>query len=283
MPEGPELKHSRDLLRNCLLGKKIIDMWPTELGRYKSKPPEGLQQIKDLNSSLTIDSIDVKGKFMWWTLKSTTKTWFLWCTYGMSGQWTPIHDKHIAFIVQYNSSGQKLTRDWETMYFVDPRHFGTIKFVDDVAIHKKKLNSLGPDVLSNPPMTLELFAERLLGKPNRIISEALMDQSCVSGVGNYMRAEALWLAKVNPWSKVVDLTSEKLLALYESVHSVASNSYESGGATIHTYKGVEGEQGTYSSRFVVYGRTIDADGNPVLREEGPGGRTIHWSPLRQTQ
>ena len=281
MPEGPELRSSRDNLSSLLIGKKIVDMWPTTNGRYKSEPPSGYKEIKE-SMPLCIESIDVKGKFMWWTLSSSTKTWYMWCTYGMSGQWTSIHDKHTAFIVEYNTSGSKFTRDQQFMYFVDPRHFGTIKFVDDIKAHQKKLSSLGPDVLSDTQMTSEIFAKSLLEKPNRIISEALMDQSCISGVGNYMRAEALWLAKVNPWTKVIDLTSEKLLALYESVHSVAHNSYKSGGATIHTYKGVEGEQGAYSSRFVVYGRTTDADGNPVSREEGPGGRTIHWSPARQS-
>lgn len=281
MPEGPELRSSRDNLRNILLGRKIVDLWPTTTGRYKSKPPEGLQLVKEVESPLTIESIDVKGKFMWWTLKNHNKTVYMWSTYGMSGQWTPVHDKHAAFIIQYNDSGIKITRDWQTLYFVDPRHFGTIKFVDDPKAHQKKLDSLGPDVLSDPPMTPELFAKSVLKKPNRVISEALMDQSTLSGVGNYMRAEALWLAKVNPWKRVVELTSEQLLALYESTLSVAKNSYESGGATIHTYKGVEGTEGTYSSRFVVYGRLVDADGNEVVREEGPGGRTVHWSPVRQ--
>jgi DNA-formamidopyrimidine glycosylase len=281
MPEGAELRSSRDDLRKLLQGKKIIDLWPTTTGRYKSKPIEGLQQFKEETHPLTIESIDVKGKFMWWTLKNEKTTWYLWCTYGMSGQWTPVHDKHTAFILQYNDSGIKITRDWQTLYFVDPRHFGTIKFISDPKVHQKKLASLGPDVLSDTPMTPELFAERLLGKPNRVISEALMDQSTLSGVGNYMRAEALWLAKVNPWKPVVELTSQQLLDLYESTLSVARNSYESGGATIHTYKGVAGEEGTYSSRFVVYGRQHDADGNEVLREQDSNGRTVHWSPIRQ--
>lgn len=282
MPEGPELRSSRDKLRNLLLNKKIVDLWPTTTGRYKSKLPEGLQLVKEASSPLTIDSIDVKGKFMWWTLKNANKTVYMWSTYGMSGQWTTRHDKHAAFIIQYNDSGIKITRDWQTLYFVDPRHFGTIKFVDDPKIHQKKLDSLGPDVLSDPPMTVEIFAKRLLIKPSRVISETLMDQTCISGVGNYMRAEALWLSRISPWRKSMDLKSEEIYKLYESLHSVAGNSYKSGGATIHTYVGVEGVKGSFSERFAVYGRKIDAEGKEVKREIDSGGRTIHWSPARQT-
>lgn len=275
------MRSSRDNLRKLLQGKKIIDLWPTTTGRYKSKPIEGLQQVKEETHPLTIESIDVKGKFMWWTLKNEKTTWYLWCTYGMSGQWTPVHDKHAAFILQYNDSGVKITRDWQTLYFVDPRHFGTIKFVSDPKVHQKKLASLGPDVLSDTPMTPELFAERLLSKPNRVISEALMDQSCISGVGNYMRAEALWLSGISPWRKPIDMSSQEIYELHRYVLEVARASYTTGGATIHTYKSVNGSKGSYVDRFVVYGRKIDEDGNEVRRDADSGGRTIHWSPARQ--
>jgi len=240
-----------------------------------------LQQVKEANSPLSIESVDVKGKFMWWTLKNATKTWYLWCTYGMSGQWTSSHNKHAAFILQYNDSGIKITRDWQTLYFVDPRHFGTIKFVSDPKVHQKKLTSLGPDVLDDTPMSAELFAQRILTKPNRVICETLMDQSCVSGVGNYMRAEALWLSGISPWRKPIDLSSQEICGLHRSVLEVARASYTTGGATIHTYKGVDGGEGSYTDRFVVYSRKIDEDGNEVKREVDGGGRTIHWSPARQ--
>jgi len=56
----------------------------TNTGRYKEKLPEGLIEVqKDL--PLRIESVDVKGKFMWWTLVGKDKTWHLWSTYGMSG------------------------------------------------------------------------------------------------------------------------------------------------------------------------------------------------------
>lgn len=278
MPEGPELKHSRDRLKEILVGQKLLDAWPTKSGRYKNTSPEGMER---LNFPLEVKSIDTKGKFMWWTLSSESSIFYMWCTYGMSGQWTLRSDKHAAFVFQFNRSGSKITRDYQHVYFVDPRHFGTIKFIYNDEQHKKKLSTLGPDILSDVPMTAEVFAQRILSKPNRVISEILMDQSCVSGVGNYLRAEALWVSSVSPWRKPIEMSSQEICSLHENLLEIAKNSYESGGATIHTYKNVDSSKGSFVDRFAVYGRKFDLEGNEVKREVDAGGRTIHWSPNRQ--
>ena len=279
MPEGPELRSSRDKIRSLIENKQIIDAWPTKSGRYKDSPPQGMEK---LTFPCKVVGVETKGKFMWWTLSHQSHVIYMWCTYGMSGQWTPRSDKHAAFIFQFNSSGSKIIRDYQHIYFVDTRHFGTIKFIDNEDLHLEKLNSLGPDILSDVPMTAEIFAQRILGKPSHPISEILMDQSCISGVGNYIRAEALWMSGISPWKTPLEMKSEEIVRLYDSLHSIAKNSYESGGATIHTYTGVDGSRGSFSERFAVYGRKIDAEGKEVKREIDSGGRTIHWSPARQS-
>jgi formamidopyrimidine-DNA glycosylase len=252
MPEGPELRHSRDVLRKHVQGKSIVRLNVSPTGRYKTNYPVGMQEaVNDL--PLKVTDISVKGKFMWWTLQGQSSTWFMWITYGMSGQWSTLDKKHTSFVVEHDAG---------KLYFVDPRRFGTIKFVSSASELAKKLSSLGPDILAETPLTPELFAERILRKPNSFIS-------------------ALWLSKISPWRHPEDLRAEEIMELYTNVLSVAKNSYESGGATIHTYKSVDDDTGGFSSRFVVYGRKLDADGNPVIREEGPGGRTIHWAPNRQ--
>ena len=43
-----------------------------------------------------------------------------------------------------------------------------------------------------------------------------MDQSIISGVGNYLRSEILWVAKISPYRKVLsDDKNEKILSPYE--------------------------------------------------------------------
>ena len=273
IPEGPELATSRDQLRAFLVGKRLTDIQVVG-GRFAKSPPDGLKEILEENSrgKLRIDSIDTKGKFMWWTMGS----WRMWCTYGMSGQWSKKMSSHTAIVLECEDDSGTTT----TVYFNDQRRFGTIKFVNDKKSHEKKLASLGPDVLG-AELTPEIFAKNLLVKPDRPICEALMDQSCVSGIGNYIRAEAMWLARVDPWKPVCELSSQQILDLCESATSVSKNSYRSGGATIHTYESPSGKSGEYSSRFVVYGRKVDADGNAVSCKKDSNGRTVHWSPDRQ--
>ena len=245
------------------------------MGRYKEKLPEGLTDIqKDL--PLRVESIDVKGKFMWWTLAGKDKIWYMWSTYGMSGQWSRVRGKHAGFIVEYNGSGSLITRDQQQLFFNDTRRFGTIKFVSNSKVHTKKLASLGPDILEDPPMPPELFAERILLKPNRTISEALMDQSCVSGIGNYLKAEVLHRAKISPHRMVTDLTSEEIQELWAEAVLSCRESYADHGASIRTYKTVNDERGSAQFYFRVYNTKQCPLGHVTTREETKDGRTSWW-------
>jgi len=280
VPEGPELRHSRDKLRNIIVGKQITRLFTTQTGRYKSKLPVGFDEITK-NLPLTVESIDTKGKFMWWTLKSSEKTWYMWCTYGMSGQWSRSRGKHPAFIVEYNGSGQLVTRDQQTLFFNDTRRFGTIKFISSSKEMEKKLQTLGPDILEDPPLSPELFAERILKKPARTIAEALMDQSCLAGVGNYLKAEALYRAGILPQRVVSELSSEEIAKLWSEVILSSRESYADHGASIRTYKTVDDAKGKAQFFFRVYGlKQCHAD-HPVRHEETNDGRTSWWCSVCQ--
>lgn len=280
MPECPELKHSRDRLREVLLDKKITRLTCAETGRYKTKQPVGMSEIiQDL--PLKVTSINTKGKFMWWTLEGKTKNWYMWCTYGMSGQWSRSAGKHVGFIVEFNDSGTFNTREQQKMFFNDTRRFGTIKFVYNQDQHDKKLNSLGPDVLEDPPVDPEIFAKRILHKPNRTIAEALMDQSGVAGVGNYLRAEILYDCGVDPWRNVTEITSEEYVKLCEATVRIAEASYKSQGASIKTYRNVDGSTGTAQFDFKAYGCKECPLGHEIMRRHDENGRMVHWCTLCQ--
>ena len=44
-----------------------------------------------------------------------------------------------------------------------------------------------------------------------------MNQGVVAGIGNYVKAEALWLAKINPHKYVRELSFEELSRLNQAV------------------------------------------------------------------
>lgn len=275
MPEGPELRHSRDVLHRILVGQNVIRLSPTPNGRYATKDPIGLAEITG-DLPLKVESVDVKGKFMWWTLTGRGRTWYMWSTYGMSGSWSRSQGKHAGFIVEYNGSGVPITRDTQHLFFNDTRRFGTVKFVADEKTHAKKLASLGPDILDEPPMDPGIFAERILLKPQRTICEALMDQSCISGCGNYLKSEALYRSGISPHRLVVDLSSQDIYKLQYELLSAAWESYVDHGATIRTYRTVDGDKGSAQFHFRVYNLKECPEGHPVKREDTLDGRTSWW-------
>lgn len=281
MPEGPELAYSRDRLKKLLEGKRITDMSVGPAGRYLKKSPEGLEQIVAHilagAAGPLIEDIGTRGKFMWWKLQfdGDATPWYMHCTYGMSGGWFKSPTKHTAFVVAY------ATRNHDhNVFFNDPRHFGTIKFVAGEPGHTAKLATLGPCILGGG-LTPEIFAENILRKHTRTIAEALMDQRAVAGVGNYIKAECLHRAGISPWRRVTDITSDEYVSLCGHVLDVAAESYRSQGATISTYRTVDGSKGTTQFDFRVYSRRACPLGHPVAREETPEGRTSHWCPTCQ--
>ena len=255
-------------------------MSPTQDGRYATKVPDGLDKIiTDL--PLRVESVDVKGKFMWWTLTGGDKTWYMWSTYGMSGQWSRTRGKHAGFIVDFNGSGSLITRDQQQLFFNDTRRFGTVKFVSDPKIHAKKLASLGPDILDQPPVDSGLFAERILLKPSRTICEALMDQSCVSGIGNYLRAEILYDCGLDPWRSTTDLTAEQYVQLCNASIRISTASYKSQGASIKTYRNPDDVKGSSQFSFKVYARNSCPLGHETTRKQDTNARMIHWCSICQ--
>jgi DNA-formamidopyrimidine glycosylase len=238
--------------------------------RFGKKIPNGYDRAVHLLPAKVI-SVDTKGKFMWWTFKSGEDTWRMWCTYGMSAQWSRTPTKHTAATISFEGS---------SIHFNDPRHFGTLKFVYDDEEHKKKLATLGPDVLE-PGLSADLFAQKVLNKPARTIAEALMDQKTISGCGNYMKSECLFRGGISPWRPVTDISSEEYVKLHRHVCDVAAESYSSQGASIKTYRTVDNEKGTTQFNFQIYSRKTCTVGHSVLREETPDGRTSWWCLICQ--
>jgi len=277
MPEGPELAYSRDRLKKIIEGRNILEVTPGTSGRYAKKLPDGYAEFNALveRSPVKVEEIGTQGKFMWWRLQvpGDPEYWFMHCSYGMSGAWQTKPTKHTAFTIGHGT--HKITRDGGFLYFNDARHFGTIKFVRGGAAHRKKLKSLGPCILGGG-LTPEIFAEKMLRKPALPICEAMMDQSGVAGIGNYIRAEILFDCGVDPWRNVTEITSEEYVKLCEATVRIAEASYKSQGATISTYRTVDDAKGTTQFDFKAYGCKECPSGHGIIRRQDGNGRMMHW-------
>ena len=76
----------------------------------------------------------------------------------------------------------------------------------------------------------------------------------------------------------LDLTEKEIATLKKNIESVIRVSYKHGGATIKSFYGADGSEGSYSSRFLVYNQQKDPYDNAVVKTKTPDGRTTHWVP-----
>lgn len=286
MPEGVEVRISAELIKPLVVGKQIRYIKVGSNSRYKDSPPKGMKEFlasfRDDSNGLTmindckIIDVQVKGKFMYWTFNNG---WYMFSTFGMTGQWSPEEGKHMCLhlaLVEYPDM------TFNNVYFNDPRHFGTIQFVQGRDELLLKLNELGWDPLNHG--TTEFWTKYVvntLARTTKPIGQVLMDQGVFAGVGNYIRAEALYLAKMSPWRPSNKLKREEIVSLCQALVDVMNDSYKHQGATILTYKDAYGAEGKYSGCFKVYGQKKDPLGNPIIKEDTPDKRTIHWCPAIQ--
>lgn len=289
MPEGVEVLLSAENIRPLVKGKQVGIIIPGEKSRYASDPPEGLHDFltsfrKPLDTKISIDeckvlSVKTHGKFMYWEFSNN---WYLTCGFGMTGQWSPKAGKHVCLDIRLHDYDPSLyANEVSHIYFNDPRHFGTIKFIQGKEQLNIKLSELGWDPLQDDLNKSSPWLINKLSKTSKPIGQVLMDQSLFSGVGNYIRAEALYLAKMSPWRMANQISKDDALILFQKCIDVMQESYQHQGATIQTYKTVYGENGRYSSCFKVYGKKVDPLGNQIIKEDTPDKRTIHWCPSIQ--
>jgi formamidopyrimidine-DNA glycosylase len=75
---------------------------------------------------------------------------------------------------------------------------------------------------------------------------------------------------------VGSLSNLEFSALNKATLNVVRSSYARRGATISTYKDIDGDTGNFAFYFRVYGRAICENGFPVIRETTKDKRMTHW-------
>jgi formamidopyrimidine-DNA glycosylase len=170
-----------------------------------------------------------------------------------------------------------------SFYFYDQLSFGTLKAVKDddgsMTVLKKKLSELGPDLLDSKT-TFDVFKTQITKgvNKNKPIGNVIVNQKLVSGVGNYLRADALWMAKISPFRKVNDVTDKEMEKLYWSIISLIWGDYnfkEGMKRDLIKYKVPE----NYEKDFFIYRQEKDINDNKVIKEElyeGSQKRFIYW-------
>ncbi|XP_038877205.1 formamidopyrimidine-DNA glycosylase isoform X4 [Benincasa hispida] len=228
MPELPEVEAARRAIEEHCVGKVIKKAVIAD----DTKVIDGVSPA-DFEASLlgkTILSAHRKGKHLWLRLDSPPFPAF---HFGMAGA---IYIKGVA-VTNYKRSMVNDDDEWPSKYskffveledgvdlsFTDKRRFAKVSLLKDPA-SVPPISKLGPDALLEP-MALDDFIESM-GKKKLAIKTLLLDQSYISGIGNWVADEVLYQARIHPNQSAATLSKESCAALHKSIQEVLKKAVE---------------------------------------------------------
>lgn len=278
MPEGPEVRITAEKLHALLKGQTITLITVVDgpfrfnNGSIYANFRRSVAEFNRYDGNIIVDFVRNKGKYIYMRLVSVEKNAdgspkyerFLFSHLSLGGNWLTETGAHTMVVIRYQQ-GRKL-------YYHDHRRRGKLYlFTRDEA--RDWLARIGPDVLSRG-FTREVF-DRVMALPRvrrMTIDIMLMKQEFFSGIGNYLRAEILNEAKIDPRRNVSSLGKKELAKLYEAIIEKTRQSYAAHGTTI------DEREGGYIP--VIYGKKVDPLGNPIATYV-VDGRTMYWVPAMQ--
>jgi len=269
MPEGPEVTRvSRDL-NTYLKNKTLININILPGSKYVKKAPNNYKEFID-KLPLKIEGVKNKGKLIYFSFEKHN---YMLNHLIMTGFWG--HEKG-----KYTSLEFVLEND-DKIYFCDARKFGFVDFLDSKRELDIKLSELGPDFLNDDEFDEALFTKILRKRNKSNISTVLMNQKIISGIGNYLKSEILYAARINPHRSVASLTEENINKIYTEGRRIIKASYRLGGTSKKDYVHLDGSKGNFQDFLKVYGKKEDKLGNKIIAEKTKDGRTTYWVPNLQ--
>nr|AGT16932.1 formamidopyrimidine-DNA glycosylase [Saccharum hybrid cultivar R570] len=230
MPELPEVEVARRALEEHCVGKRIVRCVAAD----DTKVIDGVAPER-LEASLvgrTIVAARRKGKNMWLELDSPPHPTF---QFGMAGA---IYIKGVE-LSKYKRSAVSPTEEWPSKYsklfvemddglefsFTDKRRFAKIRLLDNPEA-APPISELGPDALFEP-IKLDEFMKSL-GQKKGPIKALLLDQSFISGIGNWMADEVLYQARIHPGQTASKISKDKCEILHQCIKEVIEESLKVG-------------------------------------------------------
>lgn len=264
MPESAEVKLTAEYL-NSVLENKVINEWVFTSGQYKDTKPPGFEKFEEA-LPLLVSHVACKGKLIYMQCFNEYETFYIVHSMRLTGSWRETEDSCTRWYIELD--------DGKKVYFHDSRCLATLYFTTVEEELQDALNKLGPDILS-PDFNLDCWQSLVRRHSNKNITAFLMDQHIMSGCGNYIKAEALYEAKISPLRKVGSLTDNELRRLYEALITIPRTAYAYKGLSLRDYTDPKGRKGTYEFVLKVYGN------KKATRLKTPDGRTTYYFPDEQ--
>jgi endonuclease-8 len=136
-----------------------------------------------------------------------------------------------------------------------------------------RLAGLGPDLVAEAPFDEAKYLRRLRDDDQtRGLGDALLDQRVVAGIGNFWKSESCWLAGLDPWRRLAEVSDDEALTVVRGIRPLMQESAHSGRQS--DYRVIYGKAGVPCPRCGPPA-LIKADG------QGDDNRTTYWCPACQ--
>ena len=293
MPEAIEIRIICEYLNKKWTNQTIVSFgWDTGSKFHKT----GIKGLELAKVPCKVVGVFSRGKLIIIECITTdNKTIYMVSQLGMEGKWIHAKDVYSNFRIYFGSLQNDKYKVTDTWYFSDSRHFGHFNIYSDFKeidkahgpcwmlaallseniVHKHDLKPY------QTFMTFNHFRGKINDKrlAKKEICDFLMKQKYGSGIGNYLRAEIQYRAKISPHKLLSSFSYDDILVLYNCIIKQLLISYGAKGLTIKSYWDPEGNKG--KCPLQVYNRKEDPFGNKVETFKDKERRTVHWVPAIQ--
>ena len=274
MPEGDSYTRAADRLRPVLVDRPLTYV-------------DGVPAVRKWSSKLVghaVTAIRTHGKHLLFDVDSgvTIHVWL-----GMPGRWR-IRDSsgRTVAVESERRRGGRIgdPRGAARLILGTDRHEATCYSAPTVEVERTRvidrlIERLGPDVLADE-FDWDLFHDRVSKvQPNRAVTDVLLDQRVLAGVGNEYKNEVMFLERIHPLTPFGSLDAQRIDALANrSRRLMLPNARRSGRVTT----GMRGES-LESWVFERTGKPCRRCRTPIASEHlgDPYPRITYWCPTCQ--
>lgn len=246
MPESPEISFLKNKLQKYVKNQTITQTH-IRRGRYATHgPPKNFNKVENQK----VQKIHKKGKKLALELHNG---YYIIISLGLFG-WLFIKDKNTQY-EKHDSVVFKINDNYN-LIFNDKVSFGSI-----VIARSLPFDEIAPDIMDTNT-TFNIFQKRLYKKgKNKRLCKILLEQSAskgiISGIGNYLKAESLYMARLSPFRICSSLNTHEQYQLFVSLK----------------------DRSFTSDDFLVYKQDFDPNGYKVIKDNTcDTSRTTYWVP-----
>lgn len=258
MPEGDTLYRVAANVRPVLEGKRVLAA--TASDRTTVEPIDAVSLIGHV-----VTEVAARGKHLMLTLDDDR---VIHSHLGMTGSWH-VYPHGEAWRKPATRAAVALHTDAHAIVCFSPKMMELV-----TVTHLRRnayLQRLGPDLML-ADSDLQAALGRMRVHNLAPIGEVVMNQTIAAGIGNVYKSETLFLSRINPWTRIGELTDKTLLKYLADARRLMRLN-RGNGPRVTRFR----DDGR---RHWVYGRRGDpcyeCGGIITLRRQGDAGRTTYW-------